>query len=140
MESHNKGSFWTTLEKEACDNNDHCGGKGYPRNVRATWDDLEDCIYLQRAHAQHMHMNTMIDEGRLCCTSWCSCGFCHQAAESTKIQSNKRLLEICFTTQKLKENKIWDLLEKGTPISAWESTQHKNICEMKLLKVIWKSR
>ncbi len=36
MESHNKGSFWTTLEKEACDNNDHCGGKGYPRNVRAT--------------------------------------------------------------------------------------------------------
>ncbi len=34
---------------------------------------------------QHMHMNKMIDEGKLCCTSWCSCGFCHQAAESTKI-------------------------------------------------------
>jgi hypothetical protein len=36
MESHNKVSFWTTLEKEACDNNDDCGEKGCPRNVRAT--------------------------------------------------------------------------------------------------------
>jgi hypothetical protein len=58
MESHNKGSFWTTLEKEACDNNDHCGEKGCPRNVRATRDDLER-LYLSTkstctAHA-HEH-------------------------------------------------------------------------------------
>jgi hypothetical protein len=54
MESHNKVSFWTRLEKEACDNNDHCGER------KAALEMLEQLcemilkivsIYLRRAHA-----------------------------------------------------------------------------------------
>jgi len=83
---------------------------------------------------QHMHMNKMIDEGKLCCTSWCSCGFCHQAAESTKIVKTEG--EACRNLSIEREERERER-ESAQGIFVASPKEHKNLMSSLLVLPGW---